>query len=585
MATEFVNEWMSRIKRGVKYRKQYGKSDDWREHERMYRGDWRDNITPVNKMFSYVRSMIPRVYFGAPRVSVTATRPEMVWHAKVVEAIDNMLIREAMLKDTLKMACLDGLLCGTGVIKLGYDSEYGYTPAQSVLPDGETVTQVSRKTGERIEYRSYVKPGMPWAARVHPLSIVVPWGASDPNSLSWIAHYVLRPLRDVKEDQKYRNTGALVGTRTPMQKLEGEQHWRGPDHAEEEYAELWEIRDFRAGRVYVICEDKLLLDQEDELQIEALPYEFVIFNRDPEYFWGIPDARIIAPRQRELNEVKSQISQHRRILLIKYLYRRGAIREDQLQAFLSGVVGPAVAVEEDVEVLANAIMELKPTMPQELYHEALTIIQDMREELGFGTNQAGQISPYHGKTATESMIVEQAFELRIDERKDIVADVLVNIVRKWNQFIFKFWTEERVIRIVSPQGEPFWMRYTGDELAGEYHLHIDPDSAIPMTRMLKYQLTKELFQLLGGDPMIDQMLLRKMLLNHYASVDPLADQLLKPVPPAAEMPLEDVAAQMRQPHPAGVGRTGRMAAGVGGSPTNPISIEEMRRKMLESGRA
>ena len=207
-------------------------------------------------------------------------------------------------------------------------------------------------------------------------------------------------------------------------------------------------------------------------------------------------------------------------------------------------------------------------MPTELWREAEIILRDMREALGFGTNQLDEFRGGTPPTATESGIVEQSFDVRVDERKDIVADVLVNIIRKWNQFIFQFWDEERVVQIVSPQGTPFWIKYTGDQLKGEYFLSIDPESGMPLNRVVKYQMAKDLFNLLGGDQLIDQVLLRKLLLQHYESVEPLASQLIMSGPEINPQ----LVSQVRQPSPIGL-------AGAGGSRTRPLELEEAGRKL------
>ena len=122
---EFATQWMDHIKAGIDYRKEYSTRNEWDKYRKYYRGQWDDRIVPINKMFSYGRMMVPKVYFRAPRVSITATHPDMVVHASVVEAIDNLLIKEIMLKYTLKRAALDTFQCGVGPIKLGYDSQFG----------------------------------------------------------------------------------------------------------------------------------------------------------------------------------------------------------------------------------------------------------------------------------------------------------------------------------------------------------------------------------------------------------------------------------------------------------------------------
>ena len=90
---EFTSHWMTQIKSGLEYRKKYSVKDKWETYRKYYRGQWAESIVPINKIFSYGRMLIPRVYFRAPRVTVTASRPDLIWHAKVVEALDNLLIK------------------------------------------------------------------------------------------------------------------------------------------------------------------------------------------------------------------------------------------------------------------------------------------------------------------------------------------------------------------------------------------------------------------------------------------------------------------------------------------------------------
>lgn len=581
IVNDFVNDWMAKIKAGIDYRKKYSTRKSWDDYRKMYRGQWAEQLVPVNKIYSYGRTLIPRVYFRAPRVSVTATRPDLVWHAKVVEEIDNQLIRRALLKKTLKKACLDSFLCGIGPIKLGYDSEFGYLPEQAISEDGETATQFGTEDGTTIEYREGIEPGMPWALRVRPEDVVVPWGAQDEDNLPWIAHYILRPLDDVMQDQKYRidKDHPLTGTRAPSIDDRKGAPFRPRDERDKDvnYAELWEVRSLRDGKIYVFCENQVLMAEKDELQIDGLPWEFVIFNRDPEYFWPIPDAHLLAPQQTELNDTRTQASRHRAIALLKFLYKRGAMKEEELTKFLSGLVGPAVAVEEAVENINNAIIQIQPHVPPDLYQESMAIIQDMRETMGFTSNQQGEFSAgLSPRSATEAMIVEQGFSLRVDERKDIVADVLVNIVRKWNQFIFKLWTKAKVVRIVTPQGEPFWLEYTGDQIKGEYLLSVDPDSGMPVTKGLKYEMGKDLMKTFGGDPLIDQVGLRQISLSTYADVDPRVGQLLS-VPPGMDAAL---AASQRQPTPiVGGGGKGSGGGRQGSSPERPLEFEAFKNRM------
>lgn len=574
---QFADDWMYRIKEGITYRKKYSTRDQWDEYRNMYRGKWAQGIVPVNKMFSFGRMMVPRTYFRAPRVSVTPTRPDMIWHAKVVEAIDNQLIRQTFLKKTIKRSITDGFLCGIGPIKLGFDSEFGFIPEQTINEDGETVTQESRThESEVIEYNQGVRPGTPWALRTRPEDVIVPWGSDEPDNLPWIAHYVLRPLDDVKQDQKYKHTNLLKGTR-----MSSEDMRKSPFRPREskdkdvQFAELWEVRDVKTHQLMVFCENQLLLSVDDVLQVGGLPWEFINFNPDPEYFWSIPDASILYPQQKELNDTRTQTSRHRAIALLKFLYLKNAIKQEELAKLFSGEVGIGVAVEAELGNVAAAVHEMQPHIPPDLYKEAVVILNDMRESLGVSQNQEANFSAGSGKTATESMIVQQAYEGRSDERRDVVADVLCNIINKWNRYIFKLWTQNRVIQIVSPEGMPFWIQYTADQLLGEYYISVDIESGMPITRGLKYQMAQDLMKKYSGDPLINQILLRQIDLDNYSIIDPRAAQLLA-APPGVD---PQMLAAARQPDPAhGGGGKGSGGGRSGSSPEKPMEFEQLKQQ-------
>jgi hypothetical protein len=572
---QFTDDWIQRIRTGLDFRKKYSSEKKWPAYRKYYRGHWENNILPVNRTFSYGRNLIPRVYFRSPRVTVTPTRPDLAWHARVVEEIDNQLIQQTFLKGTLKKGSLISYLCGVGPIKLGYDSEFGFDPSQIISQDGSTATQESRsEPGERIEYHEGIVPGYPWALPVQPEDVVVPWGSTDAQSLPWIAHRIYRPLDDVQQDQKYLHTKELKGSRQP----DANRRWVGGRRIDRDkdipFAELWEVRDYKSRSIFTFCENTLILSQNDALQAAAngLPWEFITWNEDPEYFWPISDVDIIEPQQLELNETRTQESRHRRITLLKFLYKKGAFSPEMLDHFLSGEVGPAVEVNE-AEILANAIITLQPHIPPDLRGAVNQCLIDMQESLGFGPNQSGQYKTGTPPSASEGNIVNQTFESRIDERQDILGDVLARIIRKWNKYIFSFWTESKVIQITSPQGTPFWVQYTGDQIKGDYLLNVDTESGMPVSRTLRYQMAENLFKQFNGDQLVDQLLLRKIYLDTFSQVEPLVRNLL--TSPEEVNPQEE--GLRRQPLSPG-GKTGKpqdIMTGIGnrgGGPKAPGQV-------------
>lgn len=576
--SEFVSHWTDEIRDAQEYRKRFSTEGDWKDYREYYRGNWAKEIMPINRIFSFGKTMIPNTYFKSPRVSITPTKPGMRVHARVVEAIDNHLIRETNLKRTIKKAILIAYITGTGAIKLGYDSEFGYLPSQAIDVDTSTATQVSTKEQRLIEYNQGVKPGTPWALPVQTEDLIVPYGYDTLNALPWIGTRVLRPLDDIMQDQKYKVEKPLNGTRLqdikrpPSTVLSGDY--------DKKFCELYELRDLRTKEIIVLCEEQCILREDDVLQIEGLPYEVIIFNEDPEHFWGISDVKILEPQQLEMNDVRTQISQHRKIALLKFLYLKGAIKKDQLENFLSGKVGPAIEI--DGESLNQALSVLQPHVPPDLYNELRQLEGEMTRSLGSSENQEGAFSPYHGKTATESMIVSQADQIRMAERRDVVGDVLLGIIRKWNQYVFSFWTGERVVEVAGPEGGMYWVQYSTEQLRGEYNLQIDIDSGIPITKTLKTQMADGLLALYRNDPLIDQIALRQTHLNEYDYFAPGITGLILQVDPLEAQATALMTKEGGQPPAKDKAEGNRGGGRRGSTPDKPMEFEEFRRKFQEN---
>jgi hypothetical protein len=436
---------------------------------------------PVNMIFSIIRAMIPQVYFRNPKIFVTSLIPGYEIHAKVVEAIDNLLIQEMDMKRQLKKIALDCAIQGSAVGWRGYDSEFGWDPQHIDGATGDSTFTQYDSRGFKIEYNSYVNPGMPWFQRAELEGTIFPWGTLDVSNAEWVAMRVMRPIRDIRKDPKYKNTEKLAASGKSESAASGDELYNRL-HQQTEWVEIWQIRDVKTKQIICINlnHDQFLRESPDELQIEGPPVDWFTFNEDPTYPWGIPDARIIEPQQLELNECRKLAMYHRRISIAKILYRKGSISKAELEKLLDEDVGAAIAVDFPEGSISDVIKEFKTDIPNDLLQFAEVTRNDIRELTGFSRNQMGQLDSSR-TTATEARIVQGAHEIRIDERRDAMADYLQRVMRGTNQTVFKFWTTERVVQITGTNGLPGWIKYTGDQLKSEYFLKVDPNNGTPTT--------------------------------------------------------------------------------------------------------
>ena len=510
--------WLQQIRRGEEYRKKCAYERMWPIWRAYYRGDYNGDVLPVNLFFLVLRTLIPRVYFRDPSVSISPDKPgtDTAAFALVLERVTNKLIRQMGLKQEMKRVVQSTFLFGTNFLKGGFGGFMLPTPSLNAR-DPSTGPR-----GTRLEYRNNVLPGRPWAARVPTNSIVLPEGLSNYEDARWIAEEGLRPLEDLQEDKRFKNTKDLASVAFTDRSSWG--YSSSLDGRMIRHVRYYEIRDKKTGEVFVLAPDKggqggvEIFQGDDELQFNGFPYFPLIFNDDDERFWGIPDSKILEPYQREINEIRTQSMKHRRISLVKILANNAKISPNEALKLVSEDVSPVAWTNGPP---GDSVMLLTGNnIPNDLSIAMQEIMNDVRETVGFSRNQMGEFQPGSARTtATEANIVRMASEIRVDERRDMTADLLVKFIELVHQVVFRFWKTEDVVELVGPGGVPVWVKFSGEILkTGKYQVKIDPDSSLPETRGMREAKAKELYNILKTNPLIDPVKLTQYLLHELHGV-------------------------------------------------------------------
>ena len=521
--------WTDQIKAGDAFREKYAREKSWPTWRKYYRGDWSSNILPVNFFFSILRALVPRVYFKNPAVSIQPTKPGLpiAIFSQILERIDNKLLRSMKVKKQIKKMIQDAFLCGVGIGKLGFGAQFSPSPVSSGVE-----APLGRRWG-KVEYKSGILPNMPWFSRTSPGNFTVPSGCEDIDDSMWVAHKVTRPLQDVKDDPRLGNTSKLVGTQYLTPRAESSIRVAKPI----EMIDLFEIRDRKFGRVIVMSEGggneeskKPHYIGDDDLQtLGGYPLFPLIFNNDDEVFWGVPDAGIIEPQQLEMNEIRTQTMKHRRVALVKLLIGQNAMPLSEIEKMTNEEVLAAVQCTDVNQVKPMQVGDI----PAALFVAGDQVRSDIRELVGFSRNQMGEMENKSERTtATEASIVQMASELRVDERRDIVADLLADLVTAQHEIIFNFWQKEQVIDVIGPGGIPFWITFVPEMLkGGAYEVSVDAESSMPESRRGRETKAIQVYQILKENPLIDPQNLTKYLLREMHGVQ--YDDLMRGVQPGA----------------------------------------------------
>jgi len=481
-------EWFQELERGRVFRRKYGLEDSWASNEAMFYNvhETNENAGP-NLIMSIGDAMMSALSIPVPQVLLGARRKELVGAARILESLDNGLIQDLELQDEIDTAILHAFLWGRGILKIGYDSEWGWNPrfdyGKKKNPLGLSLTQFD-KEGRRIEFAD-VKPGMPWVRSVLPHDILVPYGTKDLRSTEWIAHRVIRHVDDIRADVKYSRTGKLqpvmsmedfiksYTTKPKAWRAEGGAAIKTGGEGRAEYCELYEIHDRRSGKVMVISTGHkgFLRNEEDLMQDDGLPFEEVGFVPGARAFWVTPDAYYLRISQAELADVSLQATKQRRLSVLRFMSEETAIDEKELDRALSADVGVCFKVKDSRG--KDALVPITPyTNNQLLYLDASYIRQNAREITGMSRNQLGEYDPKSRISATETMTVQSGSSQRMGRRGRLLGKVYERIIKKVNRIIFKQWTTPRWIEVIGEEGTREWIQYQGSELMGDYKYEV-----------------------------------------------------------------------------------------------------------------
>lgn len=547
--------WMDQIRHGIEFRKKYALEARWKTWRSYYRGQWKPGVMPKNLFFMMIRTVVPRIYFRNPSVSITAAKPgfQFMAMAQILERVDNKMLRQMRTKNQIKKIIQNAFMFGTGFGKLGYGAEFTPTPEET----GTEAPIVG--SGRRNEYRDGVIANMPWFLSTHPKSVIVPSESPDWESARFVAHWVRRPASEVAEDPRLKNVSHLSSgiTLDPMSSPV-------PGIARSvPMVDLVEIRDKMTRQVIILCPyssgNKVVYHEEDELSGEWGPTMYpLIFNDDDEYFWGIPESVILEPYQLEVNEIRTQAMKHRRLSLVKMLFQTGSITAEEMNKLLSEDVMAGVEVKDLAGIKPLEVSHI----PESLTVAEMGVMQDVRETVGFGRNQFGEFKPGSSDTtATEAQIVKMASEIRVDERRDMVADLLVNMISDMHRVLFQQWRGEQVVQVAGPMGVPIWVEFSAQALsAGRYNVAIDPDSSIPETKAYREQKAVQMYGILKMNPLIDPLKLTSYLLHELHGVQ--FDDMIRGMAPGTgtqqrPMQLDQYAGMLQNVTSATGGKAGR----------------------------
>lgn len=565
MPDKDVNAWQTRIavaekrfenkfKKTAETSLDYYRGNQWGEtppeKAKLYK-----NRAVINYTFANIKTMLPSLSYHNPKIFVRPSKRVHRWvnpltnqeeeidvkrAARIMERRLNYHWIEYNVKQQVNRSLLDAHIFGFGLVKLGYEPIFETIGGEQILADEKH-----------------------FILRWSPFDFLVDPEAKYPSleDARWIAFKVIKPLDEMKKDDRYSNTANLK----PNMRIKGtSDQYVGPQErqfvsTEEEeiwdrveFYEIWDRGGFREEpRMYVFVpgHDKLLLKDDWPQQYEGFPCETLYFNENPDTFYPLPDPAIYRDSQDILNRVRSIQLDHVLRFNRKYAALKVAIQPDSeaMEHFKTGVDGTIVSIEGVPDVRAAILPIQDAPLSPDVYNLGYTSEKDIREISGVTQFERGVAEKLD--TATEAAIIQQSASAKRLDRRAMVEDFNSRIARKLGQLLQQTLAFTRDVPITEEDAEvlgvsteeEYFIAAGIKDIQGEFLYTIEIGSTQPVDDQQRKQNALLLYNMFGltSDPLIKQRELRQKVLEAFKDVIIDAESLL--LSPEDIMQMEQIA--------------------------------------------
>lgn len=552
LTTAEVKMWQERIKKSLEWRKPW--EVKWERYIDYLQNKFlnvaqEDDFIGVNLVHPMVRVIIPGIYSKNPDVVVIPRRKEFKATAALMQLLIRYLLKELDVKKEVKLAILDAILIGHAWIKTGFATQFEVIEKeqeakQTLIQFAMTLTGIKPPDDygdlQEENRQSYaaapnekIVGERPWALRSSPFDMVVPAYTRRPEEMPWIAERIIFAMEDVFSNP---NLDVPAGIKPSMDieqllKARGQRGTSGITQTDPttdkdlNYKIFYEVWDLRASCVHMIADDAddhCYSSKENEYGFleSRHPWVTLRFNEVPDQFYPMSDVEPWEAQIDELNKTRSQMMNHRKRYNRRYLYREGAITEENLKKLEAGEDGTLIPVEDDDKTLDNIILPVKDApLPAEVYGIERLIKQDITEISGVTGYQKGNVAA-GAKTATEAAIVESQSRSRNEERLDVVSDFANRIAKNLGHICQKFMTREMVFPIVGGDAIDWIEIKSEKDIQGDFLYDTIYGSSLTINPDVDRQQFIEFYKMTANDPYYDQVKIRLELNRKFRLVGP-----------------------------------------------------------------
>ena len=456
------------LKSGNYKGKEY-RAEMWKKNTAMLRCDWNDGTKlkqeetfNVNTPFANFHTVRPTMIFNSPYINVEAKKPEFertvdetgqsvivkdeggrpviksdnYVAARLMQVRINHEIQQIRLKDVIKR-CVGHSIghYGIGWAKIGYQ--------------GLTVSNFNNDRNNKTNY---------WLDWCDPRSIVFDWRAVEAKRLRWIAQEHCLPRKDVE----------AMGLRVPpnhcgkmpewmMEKdkqANGSESYGTEKGSQNEMVTFWEYHDLDQNTI-----DWVLLDgpaeewffmtdtSENPYPFEGSCFKPLVLTEDDEDLIGITDIQPIQDHILAINRMRTREVHHMDNYGTGVIYEDGAMTPKDRDNYSKTPYGFWLKIKQ------GFINKIKiagtPSMGNDHYQMSELLKNEAMMTLGITDYQQGGSTQQ--RKATEAQIISSAASVRVEDKRAIISDFVIEIVRCLAAMIQEFDDEEDFYNVANEE--------------------------------------------------------------------------------------------------------------------------------------
>jgi len=356
--------------------------------------------------------------------------------------------------------------------------------------------------------------------RVSPFEVYVDPEARSLDEARWIAQRVIRPLEDVRDDPRYKNTKRLKATEeSRVAKTQGRTSPL-PSDVLGDYTKrvvVWEYYNIKERTLCVFADgnESFLFEGSYSYPFNESPFVMLRDYIVPDELWAYGEVTMIEGPQVELNKIRTQQLVHNKRFNRKFLYKREALDPEGVAAIQSdqdGVFVP-IAHGQNIADSIQPIPDNATAMPTDRYQMSNVVEQDITILSGVSDYQRGAFLPRH-VTASEANLMSAAQDLRARDKLDRIEKAAAQVGYRMKALAQEFYDSERQM-LISGNGIDVPVTFDKTDLQGDFDVKVDASSTQPTNELFAQQQAERMYQLMRPDPMVKPEELIKEVLRAY----------------------------------------------------------------------